>query len=402
VNLVFVNHASFASNSAVHIFHVANELVRLGVDCAVAVPKDAQTAQDLGTPLFRAGTYEEILRSPPRGSGPTLVHAWTPREIVRRYTEEFTARVACGYLVHLEDNEESIFERMAGASAAAEIRRRPEAEVPDHLSHPVRYRRFLAGAVGVTALIDRLLEFKSGDVPGHVFWPAFDADLDWGRPPDEVLREQLGIRVGERVVVYTGNVHSANQREVSSLYLALALMRRRGVAVRLVRTGVDYAPPYEPPLADKMREFVIDLGLRARTDLPAIVSLADVLVQPGGPDRFNDYRFPSKLPEFLASGRPVLLPRSNIGRHLSDGEQCLLLETGNALEIARKLEPLLVDEERRRRIGAAGRAFALEHFSWPKVGRDLKAFYENLIGRQARQLSREREHAQSQDNGMVR
>jgi glycosyltransferase involved in cell wall biosynthesis len=402
VNIVFVNHASFASNSAVHIFHVANELARLGVDCTVAVPKDAQTVQDLGAPLFRAATYEEMVRSPPGGTGPTLVHAWTPREIVRRFTEALTARAGCGYLVHLEDNEETIFERMAGTSAVAALRRRPDADVPDSVSHPVRYKRFLAGAAGVTALIDRLLEFKPDDVPGHVFWPAFDADLDWGRPRDERLREQLGIRVGERVVVYTGNVHSANQREVSSLYLALALVRRRGVPIRLVRTGVDYAPPYEPPLANKMREFVIELGLRERTDLPAIVSLADVLVQPGGPDRFNDYRFPSKLPEFLASGRPVLLPRSNIGRHLADGEQCLLLEKGNALEIARKLEPLLVDEERRRRIGAAGRAFALEHFSWPKVGRDLKAFYEGLIGRQPRQSSREREHAQPQDKSMVR
>jgi len=379
VNVVFVNHNSFASNSAVHVFHLANELVQLGVDCAVAVPKDVHTVRDLGTPRFRARTYEELLRSPAGERGPTLVHAWTPREIVRCYTEKLAARLGCGYVVHLEDNEESILERMLGPSAVAEIRRRPEADIPESLSHPVRYRRFLAGATGVTALIDRLLEFKPAGVPGQIFWPAFDADLDWGMARDERLREQLGIATSERVVVYTGNVHPANQQEVSSLYLALALLRRRGIRVRLVRTGIDFVPPHEPALSDAMREIVIQLGVRPRSELPAILSLADVLVQPGGSDPFNDYRFPSKLPEFFASGKPVLLPRSNIGRRLVDGEQCLLLEAGNALEIARKLEPLMDDGERRRRIGAAGRAFALEHLSWPKAAHDLNAFYQSLV-----------------------
>jgi glycosyltransferase involved in cell wall biosynthesis len=135
------------------------------------------------------------------------------------------------------------------------------------------------------------------------------------------------------------------------------------------------------PLAEKMKEVVIELGVRPRSELPSILSLADVLVQPGGPDAFNDYRFPSKLPEFLASGRPVMLPRTNIGRHLQDEAECILLEQGDALEIARKLEPLLLDEGRRRRIGAAGRAFALEQLSWPKAARDLLTFYERLIHR---------------------
>ena len=63
-----------------------------------------------------------------------------------------------------------------------------------------------------------------------------------------------------------------------------------------------------------------------------------MLVQPGRPDAFNDYRFPSKLPEFLASGRPVMLPRTNIGLHLEDGVEALLLGHGDADEIADKVD----------------------------------------------------------------
>jgi glycosyltransferase involved in cell wall biosynthesis len=397
VNVVFVNYHSFASNSAVHIFHLANELEGLGVRCAVAVPRDVETVAGLGAARFRACSYKEILRSPPREAGPTLVHAWTPRELVRRQTEELSAQLGCAYVAHLEDNEESIVERTLQIPIA-ELRR-TNAEVPETLSHPVRYREFLAGAAGVTALIDRLLEFKPAHVPGKVIWPAFDAEMDWAQPRDERLREQLGISPAEKVVVYTGNVHAANQREVSSLYLALALLRRRGVPVRLVRTGQDHARLYDPALADVMREIVIEMGTRPRAELPRIVSLADVLVQPGGPDPFNDFRFPSKLPEFFASGRPVMLPRSNIGRHLADGEQAVLLERGNALEMARKLEPLLADEERRHRIGAAGRAFALKNFSWEKAAHELLAFYESLV--HSRQQPVGRNHERAQDHGLA-
>jgi glycosyltransferase involved in cell wall biosynthesis len=381
VNVVFVNYGSFDSNSAVHIFHVANELVKLGVECTVAVPERPEAALDIGVPLFQARSYAEALAQARPGTGPTLVHAWTPREGVRRFTEELSQRLGCGYFIHLEDNEEHIAERMLGVPMET-LRRLPESElqVPDSLSHPVRYQQFLAGAVGVSALIDRLLEFKPAAVPGLVFWPASDAGLEWHRPRDEQLREQLGIAPEELVVVYTGNVHPANQREVSSLYLALALLRRRGLGVRLVRTGNDYAQLYEPGLADTMKELVIELGRRPRTELPAILSLADVLVQPGGPDPFNDYRFPSKLPEFLASGKPVLLPRSNIGRQMTDGENCLLLEAGNALEIATKVESLFLDRPRRERIGAAGRRFALEHFSWARSAKALHSFYLEQLG----------------------
>jgi len=379
VNVVFVNHQSFASNSAVHIFHLANALERTGVECTVAVPRDPQTVRDLGKAEFRVCTFDEALRAPV-GRGYTLVHAWTPREIVRRFTLELTTRIGCGYVVHLEDNEETILERVLEVRIE-DLASRPESEVvvPDQLSHPHRYRRFLAGALGVTVIIDRLLEFAPAHVPGQLFWPAFDAELEWARPRDERLRQQLGIAPDEQVVVYTGNVHLANRREVGSLYLALALLRRRGARVRLVRTGTDYVSPYDPALADVMRAFVIELGHCDRAELPSILSLADALVQPGGPDPFNEFRFPSKLPEYLASGRPVMLPRANIGQHLHDGEDCVLLEEGNALEIARKLETLLADAPRRNEIGAGGRAFALANLSWSKAAADVRGFYDRLI-----------------------
>ena len=44
-------------------------------------------------------------------------------------------------------------------------------------------------------------------------------------------------------------------------------------------------------------------GFVPKARLPRLLALADVLVQPGRAGAFNDYRLPSKLPEFLAAKR---------------------------------------------------------------------------------------------------
>jgi len=221
------------------------------------------------------------------------------------------------------------------------------------------------------------LEFKPVSIPGLVWWPAYDEELSWGMECDQDLRQSLGIGREEYVVTYTGNLHLANAAEIRSLYLAVALVNRRGLKLRLVRTGEDYAALTDHA-GDLLRANLIELGLRPRTDLPRLLSIADVLVQPGRADEFNIYRFPSKLPEFLASRRAVILPKCNIGYHLEHGRNAIILREGNALEIACALEQLLPDAARRKSLGMEGAAFAAKHLRWNIAAGRLIDFYEQL------------------------
>jgi len=388
VNVVFVSHCDFTGNSAMHVFSIANELQALGVEAMVFVPHKPGTVRAHGAPRFRVLHYDEALRQPlvfPDGRGPDLIHAWTPREQVRRVTEALARRYGVPYLVHLEDNEEVIVADELGGPSFAELGSLPlpliDRLVAVHRSHPVYYPRFLANAAGVTVIMDRLLELKPAHVPGVVFWAGFEAAFADIQPdqPDPAFRRRLGLASTDLVTAYTGNVHSSNVAEARSLVAAVAALRRRGHPLVLVKTGWNLVDiPY---YAEGQRQgFIIDLGFCPRGDMPKLVATADVLVQPGRAGDFNDYRFPSKLPEFLASGRPVVLPRTNIGRFLQDDVDCVLLEEGDALEIAAKLEPLLDDPERRRRIGAAGRAFALRELTWPKSAARIKALYDEVLG----------------------
>jgi glycosyltransferase involved in cell wall biosynthesis len=138
-------------------------------------------------------------------------------------------------------------------------------------------------------------------------------------------------------------------------------LRARGAPAVLVRSGLDSVPKsYLPKLGRGLR----NLGWIRRHRVFELLHAADVLVQPGAPGPFNDYRFPSKLPEFLASRRPVVLPRSNIGLHLEDGREALLLESGDSDDIASKVECLRFDPKLGQALGAGGRGFALRDLQW--------------------------------------
>jgi glycosyltransferase involved in cell wall biosynthesis len=383
VNVLFVNYHHFRSNSAVHIFNLANELVGLGVDAAVCVPNHVETVELIGQPRFRAFDFDGVLDGAQLfadGSRPTLVHAWTPRENVRTLTKQLVSDHSWPYLVHLEDNEDAVTASHLGV-ASAEIAHVPESVLEglsSSLAHPRRFRNFLAGASGVTAIMDTLLELTPVDAPSEVIWPASEQDLFSPRPPDYELKRELGIGEDAFVVVYHGNAHAANAAEMRTLYLAVALVNRHGLPLRLVRLGKNHVDFLGPEL-HAVREHVLELGIKPRQELPCYLALADVLVQPGRSDPFNDYRFPAKLPEFLAMGRPVILPRTNIGRFLRDGEECLLLDEGDAPEIARKVELLLRDPALRERLARGGRRFAERNLSWRRSAEKLLALYGRVL-----------------------
>ncbi len=103
-------------------------------------------------------------------------------------------------------------------------------------------------------------------------------------------------------------------------------------------------------------------------------------MQPGEPDDFNRYRLPSKLPEFLAMGRPVVLPDCNIGHDLTDGVNALLLRKGDGLEIAARVERLLDEPELRECLAAGARRFALERLNWHDNSIALGHFLNRIHG----------------------
>ena len=383
--ILFVYFGPFTVNSAIQAFHFGNELAEIGWDVTLAGVGDPASIRKVGEARFTTISHHELAGLTERwrrDRQPSIVFAWTPREIVRRATESVVRPLGLPYTVHLEDNEEYLLSIKAGMTMA-EMRRLPMAEqdrlAPPGQIHPTHSQEFLAEADGVTVITEELNEFNRAGRPHHVARPGIDSvrfcpDLE---PP--LSREALGIGEEEFVIVYHGTVHYANQHEMLSLYLAIKLLARAGRRVRLVRLGETELGGVDPLAFGALRDGVIELGAVEWRDIPRYLALADAFVQPGAPNDFNRYRLPSKLPEFLAMGRPVVLPNCNIGQDLAHGENALLLQEGTALEIVAMIERLLDDAELRGRLAENARRFALEQLSWEDNSVSLARFLRGLI-----------------------
>lgn len=310
----------------------------------------------------------------PDGRGPDLIHSWTTWERVRKITQELSFRYKCKYIVHLDDTEESICDSEFSVHAAGQMTTLTQGNsslLPG--SH-----RFLAAAAGCTAFMDRQLDFKPPGLPGLVLWPGFDPELLELGAPSATFRHIFGIENSPIIFAHEGDLPTSNVRRTYSLLLAVRSLRSTGRDVLLVTTGRQHVVPYGTRDAIDPHG-VIRLGHLPRRKMPCLLAASDILVQPGIPEGFHEHDFPSELPEFLASGKPVVLSRANVLRCLRDGIDALLLERGDALEIAHKVEILIGNPELAARIGLAGRRFATRRLSWSKNIRILKAFYEFLL-----------------------
>ncbi|MEY2576054.1 MAG: hypothetical protein QOF80_1541 [Verrucomicrobiota bacterium] len=382
-NILFVLYHDFSANSAVHVHNFANQLAALGHSTAVAIPEDTDRGAGLGEQNYSVQRFDQVdgewSRVFANGQPPAVLHAWTPRENVRLFCEKVAGICTFSLFVHLEDNEELILEVNLGASFEKLASSRT-AEIPGNLSHPRHYRSFIASAAGVTMIMDRLERFVPPELPKLILWPGADEQLFFPRPRDPQLREQLGIANGTVVLCYTGNVHSANSRDVRSLYLAAAILDREGTSARLIRTGRDFCS-FLGPDEEWAHKVSIELGHVAYQEIPALLSLADVLVQPGADNTFNEFRLPGKLPEFFAMGRPVLLPRTNLGRFVRHGEEAWVLDKVDALGVVDAVLRLREDTALRERLAAGAVAFASEHFDWRRNAHALAAFYQKTSDR---------------------
>ncbi|HVS51932.1 MAG TPA: glycosyltransferase [Opitutaceae bacterium] len=383
MNILFVNYGDFTTNSLNHIGGFANKLCAAGHACVVAITGERETLSAIPTPRFIPATYQEVLDNPalfPNRLPADVIHAWTPRECVRHFVLAYQPRAHARLIIHLEDNEEFLLATWLGQPLET-LREVSELELreraPAALSHPRRYPHFLRAADGVTVIVDSLRQFVPEEVPAALLLPGVDFSAYRPQHADAALRAEIGLRADEKTIVFTGSNTFANEPEMRSLYLAVALLNARGRPTRLVRTGFN-SPAFEASLPADVRAFVTDLGFVEKARLPRLLALADVLVQPGQAGPFNDFRLPSKLPEFLSLGRPVVLPDTNIGRQLRDGVDALLLRNGSPEEIALACARVFDDEALARTLGRNALAFARDHFNLAINTKQLLAFYNRI------------------------
>lgn len=369
MNILFVLYGDLSSNSANPLALYARELCVHGHSCSAAIPNNLESARQFSNPAFHPVLFRDALNNPesifPDGRPADVIHAWTPRENVRRFVTAYMRKYPTPLVIYLEDHESWISYRALGGLDGKIVVQQTEQSIserlPDALSHPFRYESFIGLADAVAVIQDKLEMEVPPWVHCETVMPGVDLDFFSPRIGSPALRKQFGVAENERVIVYPGGFNEFTRPAIETLCRAVGLINGQGYPCRLLRTG-PFALDFIDQMPKEAIEAVVDLGVIPRNDLPDLLALADVFVQPGKIDPFEDLRLPGKLPELLAMGRPVVMPDVNIAHLFDDCVDAVLTRTGSAEEIASKCIDLFSNPHLANSIGQAGRKFAEKYF----------------------------------------
>jgi glycosyltransferase involved in cell wall biosynthesis len=388
MNILFINYGDFQSNSLNHITVYAKSLASLGHNCCVALSQGSAKRRPFPESGFTALRHSDLCNKQPlfpNGHHADIIHAWTPRhgvlETLLKYQRSIgtPARV----ITHLEDNEQHLLSHTAGIPFNTLLRwndRQLGRLLRKGLIHPIRHQLLLSISDLVTLITPKLKDFVPNNVASRSLSPSIDHFFSQPQSTPVEWREHLGIKSRDRVIVYPGGANQTNASELQSLYSAVAILNGRGLSVKLIRTGPS-TPWFTALLSPEEKTHAIELGFVERICIPPLFALADVLVQPGCLGPFNDYRLPSKIPEFLASGRPVIIPATNLAHSMTEGIEALFLHSGTSNEIADLCERIFKDPCLASRLGVAGRAYAETHFNMSRNGAYLESIYKEVLRR---------------------
>lgn len=206
----------------------------------------------------------------------------------------------------------------------------------------------------------------------------------WGRGVDtrrfhpgrrsEAWRAAMGVRPGERVVLYVGRI--APEKRIDLLAEALPWLTN----TRLVLVGDGPArPALERRLAGLPAQFA---GYLRGDELATAYASADMFVFPSDTETFGQV-----IQEAMASGLPVLAARAGGAIDLvREGSTGALFRPGSAADLISQALHLLDLPGQRAEMGLAGRAVA-EARSWDRVMDQLLDHYRAAIRRRRVQRS---------------
>jgi glycosyltransferase involved in cell wall biosynthesis len=127
-----------------------------------------------------------------------------------------------------------------------------------------------------------------------------------------------------------------------------------------------------------LEQNVIYLGQKPLEEIARAIAACDVGVIPNHRNAFTDINTPTRIFEYLALGKPVIVPRTpGIQDYFSD-DSLLLVEAGNAADIARQIEYVARNYEDAIRVAERGQQIYLQH-TWKQERRTLVELVAGLL-----------------------
>ncbi len=227
-----------------------------------------------------------------------------------------------------------------------------------------RMEESAARSCDLLTVISRFLDRRalSLGVPPHRIHPMVSgADLEHIQPLDKSeCRKKLGIDAEKVTLGYIANYHPDERL----LLDALRIVFRKRPECRMIVVGPGFYGGEEAlterGIADRIQQF----GRVPFARIPEFIGAADIMLVPMTDTSFNRSRWPNKIGDHLAAGRPQVACNVGDVRALMQNNEVGLGCEPTPEDFARAIIELIDNPMQRERMGRKARTLAQTEFNW--------------------------------------
>ncbi|MCZ7569140.1 MAG: glycosyltransferase family 4 protein [Ardenticatenaceae bacterium] len=230
----------------------------------------------------------------------------------------------------------------------------------------VTSRALRARAAGLGLPEERVLYLPSG------------CDVEFIRPLDKgAARRELGLPINTPIVEFVGFV----LYDLAFAVQAFAHLHRTRPDARLLLVGAVTDEIRHQAVAQGVADAIIEAGPQPFTRVPSYLAAADVLLMPFTDRLANIGRWPIKVGDYMAAGRPIVTSPVGDMPLLFTHEQIGLLAPDQPAPFAQAVGRLLADPVLAEKLGQNARRVAEERYAWSRLTPLLESYYFDVLSR---------------------
>ena len=124
---------------------------------------------------------------------------------------------------------------------------------------------------------------------------------------------------------------------------------------------------------------VVEFGFLSYDEYSTILSGADIFLFPFQNQPLNTGRWPNKIGDYMAAGRPTISNRTGDLVELFQKHRIGLLASDDPEDVAAKTFQLLSDEQLAKEMGITARKTAEKYYDWKLLARKLESCFSEVL-----------------------
>jgi glycosyltransferase involved in cell wall biosynthesis len=239
------------------------------------------------------------------------------------------------------------------------------------------YRSAAGVVVNTRTFREHIMQRGVAENDIELIYNGIDPTLFAPRPKNRALLSRHGLD-GFFTVAYVGTLGLAHGLTLL-VDVAERLKERRDLRFVLIGDGADRAK-LEADIASRGLENIVMLGLQPRDAMPEWIASIDLLLVMLRDLPVFETVIPSKIFEFLAEERPVVLAaRGEIRRMMEEADGAIVIDPEVEDQMVDAIERVMDDPTEAKRRAACGRRWVEEGFLRDGLARRMAVFLERVV-----------------------